>query len=314
VVPRSRIRQAVGETTLRAPYRMLRYLPGMRARPWIAAAIVAMALGPASANAGHEADTPKAWLGISYNSVSGVAGLPVNHVFKESAASAAGMRDGDEIISIDGVATEPGTDLRPLIGDRAIGDRVTIRVLRNNRVVVLRATLAQRINDAELLHRQLFGRQAPAFSLVDPADPDAAPTHDTVLTGKVGILVWAHTSCAGCLDIANTVAAWVDGRRDVIGLLGLGSDQSREPADRLLAAATILRHTPVLMPAGFDQDAWFEYGVTEDYTAKASVVVVDRDGVVQMAALVDPADADDAALDDVFAAAERALKPRKTRR
>jgi hypothetical protein len=276
----------MSQTTLRAAPGALRYLPGMRVPALICSIAIAIAPGVAVANDSDEVET-RPWLGIAYTANGAVAGLLVTNVFEESAAMAAGLRTGDEIVEVDGISTADSKDLTGLIQPRQIGDVVTLRVWRDQNFLTLRPELTRRLTEAELLHVELVGKLAPAFSLIRPDDPEGDVIDDSILRGKVGIVVWAHLGCGGCPGLANKIAS----------------------------AQAVAKASPILLPVGLDSEAWTNYSPLDypSLSEKAVVVVVDRAGVVQMATAI-ATTADDSALDDVFAAAERAHKPRKSRR
>jgi len=252
------------------------------------------------------------WLGISY-SPDGDVGIVVTNVFEESAALACGLRIGDEIVDVDGQITPPGSDLTAVIGPHDIGDRLVIRVRRGDRMLTLYPVLSRRLSDAELLHVQLVGRRAPAFTLIPPDARTLAPINDTILAGKVGILAWFHTSCARCPAAVNKMVPWMDAHRGVVGLAGMGGSPTASVEDIVSAARAMLKSTPILLPVGVDQDAWQKYGVLVDPRDRLALIVVDRQGVVQLAAAIDVSSAEDQVFDDAFAAAERALRQKKAR-
>lgn len=316
------------KSTLRARYAGLRYLPGMRRLAWLGVAALALALAPTAARAGEEGgsdapadsdrpyvpDPDPPWLGVAYTPYNGTVGLLVTNVFEDSAAIASGLRIGDEIIEVDGVQTPPTIgDLSGIIGSHSVGDKLMVRVYRDNHVLTLHPVLARKVSEAELLHLQLVGRALPAFTLVKPDDPDGEWIDDSVLAGKVGIVAWFHTSCTGCATQANKLAPWIASHRGSVGVVGMGGPEMLTPDQLLIAAKSVIDSTPLDLPVGVDEDAWLHYAFGDSGRDSLIVVVVDRTGVVQMATAV-PADADDSALDDVFAAAERALKQRKPRR
>jgi hypothetical protein len=279
----------------------------LRRPAWLAVIALAIAPGAVVADEVIDGEDPRPWLGISYDGrpSKGIVGLPVTNVFEESGALASGLRAGDEIVEIDGDVVMPGSDLYPIISPRAIGDRLTMRVYRDDKIITLHPVLTRRVSDSEMLHRQLVGKRAPAFSLARVGDDAAPAIEDSVLVGKVGIVVWFHQSCRDCPQVINALAPWIEAhRRDgVVGVAGANGEE--------VAISAILQSTPVLLPVGIDQDAWLHYGLLEDFQNKVSICVVDRAGVVRMAAAVGAVE--DPALDDVIAAAESALK-RKSRR
>ena len=280
----------------------------LRRPAWLAVIALAIAPGVVAADEAIDGEDPRPWLGISYDprSQKGIYGLPVTNVFEESGALASGLRIGDEILEIDGQQTPPGTDLYPIISPRAIGERLSMRIYRSDRFMMLHPVLTPRVSDSEMLHRQLVGKRAPAFSLTQIGDENAPAIDDSVLVGKVGVVLWFHYSCRDCPQLINALAPWIESHRreGVVGIVGADGEE--------VALSAILTSTPVLFPVGIDRDAWLHYGVLENPQDKVSISVVDRAGVVRMAAAV--VATDEAALDDVIAAAERALKQRKSRR
>lgn len=300
----------------------------MRRLAWTGIAALAIALGPRAARAGDDdgpdprtgagtsysppVDPP--WLGIAYSMTTGTVGLLVTNVFEDSPAIAAGLRVGDEIIEVDGMETPPYMgDLSAVIAGHSVGDQMVVRVLRDGRGVTLRPVLANRVSEAELLHMQLVGRPPPSFALVQPDDPEGDPIDDSIFAGRVGILAWFHTSCVGCAALVNKIQPWVDTHRGAVGVVGLGGLEGQTQDQAVTTAKAVVGASPILLPVGIDIDAYLHYGFVSNTGDKAIFVVVDRSGIIQMATVI-PADADDSALDDVFAAAERALKQRKPRR
>jgi S1-C subfamily serine protease len=71
------------------------------------------------------------------------SGVGVAEVMEASPASRAGLRPGDVILDVDGVALDSAGDLQRLMLDDAIGRTVVLRVARDEQVLDLRATLAE---------------------------------------------------------------------------------------------------------------------------------------------------------------------------
>lgn len=65
----------------------------------------------------------------------------VEQVFKESAAESAGVKVGDRIVSVDGVATRTRQELIERVRTFSPGDEVTLAIERGSEKVTLRATL-----------------------------------------------------------------------------------------------------------------------------------------------------------------------------
>lgn len=71
------------------------------------------------------------------------AGVGVNEVVDRSPAAAAGLKAKDVILDVDGVALESAGDLQRLMISDAIGQTITLRVLRGDDVIELTATPAE---------------------------------------------------------------------------------------------------------------------------------------------------------------------------
>ncbi len=99
------------------------------------------------------------WIGIYYVAINPTLaeaeGLPVEYgaligtdagdsaVFPGSPAEAAGLRDGDIIVAIDGEQIGPGADLSMLIVTFSPGDTITLRVLRDSSTSEFDVTLGE---------------------------------------------------------------------------------------------------------------------------------------------------------------------------
>jgi S1-C subfamily serine protease len=111
-------------------------------------------------------DLVRPWIGIYYTPITPALAeeqdLPVDSgallatssggggaVFPGSPAEAAGLRDGDIIVALDGEQLTAETDLSTLILPHAPGDTVTLRVLRDNAATEIEVTLGKLPADAE---------------------------------------------------------------------------------------------------------------------------------------------------------------------
>jgi S1-C subfamily serine protease len=71
------------------------------------------------------------------------AGVGVTEVVPGSPAAASGLRVGDTILGIDGQPLENAGDLQKLMISEAIGQTITLKVIRDDREIQLKATLAE---------------------------------------------------------------------------------------------------------------------------------------------------------------------------
>lgn len=68
-------------------------------------------------------------------------GVEIEHVFAGSGAAAAGILPGDIIVSVDGLPTRSSIELREIIAAKSVGDKVTVRIRRDNQYRSVSVTL-----------------------------------------------------------------------------------------------------------------------------------------------------------------------------
>ena len=89
-------------------------------------------------------------------------GVVIAEVQRESAADKAGLKAGDIVISVDGRAVETSAQLRNEIGQRRIGDRLKLTILRDGRSKVIRAKVGKagtQLASSKSIHPFLEGAQ-----------------------------------------------------------------------------------------------------------------------------------------------------------
>jgi hypothetical protein len=270
-------------------------------RAVLIAALIASTGGLARAD-----DKVPVWLGIQY-SKQGTVGLPVGHVYEGSAAAMAGLQPGDEILELGGVRTPPGTELRPLIASMKAGDKVTLKVLHNGKLVTLEAVLLPRA-DGEIVQRRLVGKTLPPIAITRASD--GAQIDLAALKGKVAILAVFPAKCDACASVVSALGPWAQAHdRDPVVVLGA------TPIGELAGLKAYLARNPIVVPVGampLPTDPREDSPFFADPEVDAvTFVVIDGKGVVKLASIVTP-DATDQ-LDDVCVAAERALKQLRRR-
>lgn len=108
---------------------------------------------PHSESIEWESDKPPAFLGVALERNDD--GARVSRVITDSPAEAAGLQEGDIIVSLDGKSIESPMDVTRAVWSAAAGDNVEIEVLRNGRKKLLSAELT--VSDFS------FGRGLPHF-------------------------------------------------------------------------------------------------------------------------------------------------------
>ncbi|MBA3463119.1 MAG: PDZ domain-containing protein [Deltaproteobacteria bacterium] len=239
-----------------------------------------------------------AFLGISMPGGNGPCF--VEGVTRGSAAKLAGMLKGDVMHSIDGTPT-PNCDavLRAIQGHEP-GDQVKIAIARAGRPMVLNVELLSR---AEIMRRRLVGQPMLATDLFGVDDQRSLDLSS--LRGKTAIVGWFDARrCDGCTQVFGKVASWTRAQTDKPGF----------PPMPLAVTPGQPHEAKALMPMGLDVPlAIAEREVYEDLVVadadRINFMVIDCRGIVRYVAPISPsADDADAAIDELFAAAEQASR------
>jgi len=156
----------------------------------------------------------------------------VGNVVEGSAAEEAGLRAGDDIVSIDGERLVTFGDVGPLVADRA-GDEIALVVDRGGEPVELTATIGHRPDEPDA-----------GFLGVSAGFPDAPPVTaspgrtlseaGSATTTFLGETVTSLTSffTGGVGNFASTVVEGGSGDRPTVGEVGSGEGGSSESADQ----------------------------------------------------------------------------------
>ena len=250
---------------------------------------IALAALAGSARADDGGERPP-WLGVGIED--GERGVRITEVIEGTPAARAGILVGDEIARIDGrPLTTPG-DLLTRLQGRKSGDELALEVARGARRLRVRARLAPRLEDGEILERRLLDKPAPAFDL--PLASGSGNGDLARLSGKVVVIEFLATWCGACKTTYRALAD-LDERRRTDGLVVLGIGDESEPALRALAAQERIPFAVLRDVGGGTRAA---YRVSDLPT----ILVIDRSGVVRYAGIGGGLPVDHA----VFAA-ERAL-------
>jgi peroxiredoxin len=255
----------------------------------LALVVVAVLARPGRADEGERPP----WLGIGIED--GQRGVRITEVIEGTPAQHAGLAVGDEIVRLDGRALSTSDDLLTRLHGRANGAEVSIEVARGARRLRVRARLAPRLDEAEILERRLLDKPAPRFDL--PRASGAGAGDLDRLAGKVVVIEFLATWCGACKSTYRALAD-LETRRRGDGLVVLGIGDESEAALRALASAERLPFA-VLRDVGGSARRAFRV------TDLPTIVVIDRAGVVRFAGVGAGLPVDHA----VFAA-ERALDGR----
>jgi hypothetical protein len=273
-----------------------------------------LALAVAStATAGDQLSNP-AFLGIGMNDMPQRPGMPplpasciVTNVTRGSGAMAAGLSSGDLIRTIGGKAVINCDAVLSAVQSHAPGDTIDVDVVRNGAPLKLKATLFSR---DEILRRRLVGSPAPTTELFG-VDEDV--TFDlSANRGKTTIVGWFDPSCLGCNTIFNRLADWTKKQADKPGAppmpLAVTRDTTGSPNESRIRAKYKSTANAIGVPLALADPIVYDEFTLPD-RERVHFTVVDCRGVVQYVAPIAADGADtDAALDELFAAAEQASR------
>lgn len=228
-------------------------------------------------------------------------GCHVDTVTRGSGAKTAGLRPGDVIAAIDQAMTPNCNAILALVQAHAPGDRVDLVVMRGGRSIVLAADLVSR---DEIMRRRLVGQPMMATELASVDDDRMLDL--SALRGKTAIVgLFDLGRCDGCNGVFGKLASWTRARADKGGA---------PPVAFAVSVAPLGPNQKIVKPIGLDvplaiaDRAMFEELTVPD-SERISFLVIDCRGVVQYVAPIAPnGDDTDAAIDELFAAAEQASR------
>ncbi|MFN0247294.1 MAG: PDZ domain-containing protein [Kofleriaceae bacterium] len=275
---------------------------------WLPLLVLAFAT---AASASDQLSNP-AFLGIGMNDIPS-PGIPstcqVSNVTRGSGAKAAGMISGDVIRSIGGKPVADCNAVLATVQSHAPGDEVEVEVLRYGSAMKLRATLMSR---DEILRRRLVGAPVVTTELWGVGEDR---TFDlSANRGKTTVVGWFDPKCVRCDSVFAKLSDWSKKQVDKPGAppMPLAVTRPTDPNSRAkdVAKTSTFKGTATKLDiplALADAMVYDEFTLPD--VERVHFTVVDCRGVVQYVAPVAADGADtDAAMDELFAAAEQASR------
>ncbi|MEO8845654.1 MAG: redoxin domain-containing protein [Kofleriaceae bacterium] len=212
-------------------------------------------------------DGPPAWLGILTDPKSS----RVQQVIAGAPADVAGVKVGDEVVSIDGHAVTTGQDVVANAHKLRAEQKAPIVVKRNGTVVPLTVVAKARPDPAQL-QAKAIGNPAPPFAL---HGLDGKTIELASLRGQVVVVDFWATWCKPCA-ITTPHLDQLAKAHPVLHVIGI-SDEDRDDVTAYLA-----KH-PVSYPQALDA----RDEATRDYLIQGlpTVYVIDKTGVVRYTAV-----------------------------
>ncbi len=246
---------------------------------------------------------------VGANGVGRVGPCVIDTVTPGGGAQAAGVQPGDVILHVDGADIANCDVLVETVIAREPSDYINLDLARDGRTRTVKARLTSR---GEIFHNRYAGHSVSSANVValdDGRDVDLSE-HGTRAT----IVGWFDPRCTSCKALLARVADWVGTHRDkAIGLAvtrSLGGEDLHTAAGRKKMQQSYALDLPVAMLDSGE-------GVSSDELLfsdldRATLMVIDPRGVVQYVAPIAADGTDtDAALDELFAAADQARLPRR---
>jgi len=260
------------------------------------------------ATAAPKASNP-AFLGIGMRDQSPSGPCVIDSLTPGGGAQAAGVQVGDMVVQVDASTITTCDQLVESVVSREPSDFIALSLLRNGRVRVVKARLTSR---GEIFHNRYAGRAVSGANLVDL--DDGRDVDLSALKGRATIVGWFDPRCTSCKALLARVADWVGNHRDKASGLAisrsLGNEDVRTAAGRKRVQSSFAIDLPLAMVDNPDGASTDELLFSD--LDRATLMVIDCRGVV---AYVAPIAADgtdtDAALDELFAAADQARLPRR---
>lgn len=213
-----------------------------------------------------------AWLGIAMaRSSPGAIGVAVEHVVRRSPADIGGIRAGDRILKLDGVAVSSPADVTRTVHQRHAGDRMTVGVSRAGAPRTFALVLAARPSTDELLKMDLVGTFAPAWQDATPLA--GAPASLAQLRGRVVLMDFWASWCGPCAALTPRLSALRD-RYGAQGLTVVGITTDDRDKAALYAERHQMRYGVVVDDQASTSKA---YGIT----SLPTMVLIDKRGVVR---------------------------------
>lgn len=228
-------------------------------------------------------------------------GCHVDNVTRGSGAKAAGLRASDIIVAIDKTPTPSCAVILANVQGHGAGDRVELLIQRNGRALTVNADLVSR---DEIMRRRLVGQTMVATELMGVDDDRMVDLSS--LRGKTAIVgLFDLGRCADCNSVFGKLATWTRAQADKGGAVPLSFAVSVAP---LGSQMKVVKPIGLDVPLAIADRAMFEELTVPD-SERISFMVIDCRGVVQYVAPIAPnGDDTDAAIDELFAAAEQASR------
>lgn len=209
----------------------MRFSRSRRSSAWraaLAAACVALssaALAGGGPDAAAQASSRRAWLGVELDA-GPAGGVLAKHVVTSSPAGKAGMVDGDQIVSADGIPLDDPKQLVARVALIGPGNAISLRIRRGGSERDVAATLAAFPGAEQILRLDKIGTFAPTWKQPLASVAGSVPANLGALRGRVVLLDFWATWCGPCRMMSPQLSKWQRTyAAQGLSVLGVTSDQ-----------------------------------------------------------------------------------------